>query len=141
MNLLVKTLLLLSLYGIAPINPALACSCAPPPAPSQARDNATAVFSGKASKVETSETQKKVTIKVDKVWKGEVFETTLVTTCSNGACCGYGFTEGESYLIYAYKAEHHTDYRVTLCSRTTRLADAKSDLQELGEGKAPQKKE
>ena len=125
------------LAGALPLA-AYACSCVPPPPPKQSLDNASAVFSGKVTKTEKTDFQLKATIQVENVWKGDVTETTVVTTCSNGACCGFGFAEGESYLIYAFKPAN-ADFSANMCSRTKRLADAGDDLKELGAGQPPKK--
>ena len=123
--------------------PAHACSCAPLPAPQEAKEKARAVFSGEVIKIEPWYVGKKVTVKVDRVWKGEVTETTAVITYSDLACCGYSFKEKNSYLIYTHKsenAEHNgVSDGVNSCSRTKELSKASEDLKALGEGEAPKK--
>jgi hypothetical protein len=44
-----------------------------------------------------------------------------VTTCGNGACCGYFFETGQAYVVYATGEGKALD--VSLCSRTRPLAD------------------
>jgi hypothetical protein len=45
------------------------------------------------------------------------------------AACGYPFTIGTKYLVYA--SSDGNAYRASLCSRTARLADARNDLELL----------
>ncbi len=109
---------------------ATACRCMPPPAPDKALEQATAVFAGTVQKVLLPAGQgvKTVTLNVEQAWKGLQHRKPVVTvtTCANGACCGYGFQEGEGYLVYAHGEANA--FTVSLCSRTRPLANADDDI-------------
>lgn len=122
---------------------AFACSCAPPGTPTAEMTNATAVFAGVVTNVEAptgaivrSDDPVTVTFEVTQVWKGPRRQTLIVTTVRDSATCGYNFTAGQAYLVYA---RGETDaLTVSLCSRTAPLITALTDLYQLGEGAAPQ---
>lgn len=126
---------MLALMGVVMFcESAQACSCAPPPPPPQALERAAAVFSGKVTKIEqVNDFSKRVTIALDRTWKGVEGAEVAVYTASNGAACGYGFKEGESYLIYTYKTDRGQE--TNICTRTRGIADAAEDIKALGEGK------
>ena len=69
---------------------------------------------------------------VDRVWKGQAGETMSLGTAQYGASCGFTFVEGEKYLVYS-----HDGATVSLCSRTKLIANAREDLDALGEGNLP----
>ncbi len=58
-----------------------------------------------------------------------------VHTSRDEASCGYDFTAGKEYLIYANGSAANLE--VNLCSRTTLLATAVTDLLILGTGEVP----
>lgn len=94
-----------------------------------------AVFSGRVVDVQPSGESRsgvlKVTFQVAEVWKGIDAPTVSVVTPSNSAACGYGFTKGKSYLVYAYE-EPEGKRQVSLCSQTKTLESAKPDFAILG---------
>ena len=108
-----------------------ACSCLPPPPADQAFTQAAAVFVGTVQQVKRAEqlNVKFVTLQVEQAWKGAVTKRVTVQTCIDGACCGYGFQEKESYLVYAHGAGKSLS--VSLCSRTRPLAQADDDIAAL----------
>jgi hypothetical protein len=117
---------------------AVACSCMMPPPPPKALEQAAAVFSGKVTKIDANQGHRKtITLSVDRTWKGIDTETVTLTTGSGGGDCGYGFKDGEAYLVYAYRGgdEENGPLGTSICSRTRPIADAKEDLEALGEGK------
>lgn len=120
---------------------ALACSCAPPPEPKKALEQAAAVMLAEVVKIDEGEQTKTVTLKVEKWWKGGDKPELTVSTAKHGATCGYGFQKGGKYLIYAHGGEKGQTLRVSLCSRTRTKdqAEKSGDFKELGEGKAPTK--
>ena len=81
-----------------------------------------------------------VKFQVERWWKGEAAsEIFLVTTqtkiadgTSSGSSCDYSFTEGESYLIYAFGKEN--ELRTNFCRRTRLLSKTEEDMKILGEG-------
>jgi len=77
-----------------------------------------------------------VEFKVNTVWKGEINETTFVTT--GWSSCHFGFDDidvGEEYIVYASEI----DWGLTVdgCSRTRPASNAQEDLEFLGEGWSP----
>ncbi|WP_238652384.1 hypothetical protein [Paenibacillus piscarius] len=141
-----------------------ACSCAVPSSPVEAMEKSTAVFEGtvtsmeKSSKlVQSSGDPVYVTFLTGAHWKGEVGEQITVSTAQSSASCGFEFTEGERYLVYARGgaegangtggadggaggtegtkgADGKAKLTVSLCSRTTLYSNAQEDLNELGAG-------
>lgn len=80
-----------------------------------------------------------VTFQVGSRWKGELGEKVTVTTASSGASCGFEFTKGERYIVYAGGEETAgeggtTKLTASLCSRTALFSGAEEDLNELGAG-------
>jgi hypothetical protein len=126
---------LMAVLAIPP-RPAYACSCVPPPPPQVDREQATAVFAGTVSALGGSsplnEGDIMVTFELQEVWKGPEGPQLTLVTASNSAACGYAFTQGESYLVYA--DVQGNQLRTNLCTRTTLLALANSDLEALGPG-------
>jgi len=118
--------------------PANACSCLKPPPPLEAKERAAAVFSGTVIGQESSQFEVKVNFKVRRVWKGNIGDTVSVITNTNSAACGINFRDRQSYLVYAFKNENQL--RTNLCSRTKLIDRASEDLQELGSGIRPNRK-
>ena len=119
---------------------ARACTCDPEVPPRAALQSATAVFLGEATYQETiykkvSENKGKVSFVaevlvkfvVEKSWKGAKNKEFIIRTSEEG--CGYKFTLGEKYLVYAYGKDI---LATSGCTRTRSLADARDDLKELG---------
>ena len=71
-----------------------------------------------------------VSFRVSEVWKGPERETLEVTTESQGSACGYSFSEGRKYLVYAMGRK----MKVNACGETTPLSEARADLEALGNG-------
>ena len=122
-----------------------ACSCLAPPPPLEALDGSSAVFTGRVVKSSPGfyfDRFASVEFEVETVWKGSVTSTTFVYVWPEVAC-GYGrFRLGEDYLVYAYRDAFPHDEGddilfVSLCSRTRPFEYAEEDLQELGDGWAP----
>lgn len=126
---------------LLPAAPASACSCAMPKPPEEALRDATAVFSGRAVRIErpvfspSSLDPVSVAIGVDRWWKGPGTARVTVKTAREGASCGYGFIEGREYLVYAYGDGN--DLGVSACSRTKPLVSAGEDIAALGRGTPP----
>jgi len=94
-----------------------------------------AIFEGTVSKIAPNAATEfrglEVTLTAKRAWKGVESEEVAVLTASNGAVCGYPFAEGSTYLVYAYRKG--TDpLRVSLCSLTKPIDQAKADLAHLG---------
>lgn len=121
------------------------CTCDPKPEAGQALLKANAVFVGQVRSIdviykqisESGSTKSfvaevEIKFEVQEAWKGADNKEILVRTSQGG--CGYQFSVGKKYLVYAYDE----DGLITSgCTRTNSLADAKSDLKELGK---PRKK-
>jgi hypothetical protein len=73
-----------------------------------------------------------VTFEVSAHWKGNPGSELELLTEQDSACCGYGFTAGEEYLVYA-NLHHETQRPEThLCMGTKPSAWAEEDLEILG---------
>lgn len=114
------------------------------PKVSEEMNNKTAIFSGKAIKVTPPEQKEimssadpvSVTFEVDKVWKGEVKQKTVVRTALSSASCGIeDFAVNTEYVVYAYGAMDQLE--TNICDRTKPLASAGEDIAELGKGYEP----
>jgi hypothetical protein len=126
---------------------AFGCSCVPEDISltpgkrvKRAVESAGAVFSAKvvAVKIDDSENQQiTFTVEVVKVWKGRTPRFTTVSTGSNSAMCGYAFSVGETYLIYA-GGKSADGFHTTHCTRTARL-NVTSDVRYLGKGRKPRR--
>lgn len=129
----------MALLLMAP-SPASACSCMEAPAPTEALEDADAVFLGEV--VETRGTGGEfdgelfARIAVEEVWKGEVAELVDVRTQLDSAMCGYHFTAGDRDLIYAQQGDDG-GYSTHLCTRSAPADAAGEDLTAFGEGQAP----
>ncbi len=120
-----------------------ACSCANVTV-QQAFEQSSAVFVGKVlDQAEVFDPHEDsgvigrryaVRFEVQAYWKGDVPSQAIVY--DSFTSCGIGFTEGSSYLVYAYERQPG-EWTTHLCSRTKELAGAEEDLQELGEGRTP----
>jgi hypothetical protein len=119
---------------------ALACTCVPPPSPTEAREDAAAVFSGKVVQIKRHKPAEdifggvEVVFRVDRAWKGVNKGTARVFTSSQSAACGYRFSKGHTYLVYA-SGNSRGRLSTSICSRTKRLKDAREDLDALAAGK------
>ena len=120
---------------------AYACKCAEPEAPSAALASAKAVFQGEVSAIQDTGNELVVTLRVPRAWKGiDSAEEAKVRTRRDSAACGYPFTVGENYLVYASELEPAQDgvsLQVLRCGRTRPLAEADDDIRELGLGAIP----
>lgn len=119
-------------------DPAHACSCVPID-PRQAFERADAVFEGRVLEIEraTDPTSPiRVTLAVVQHWKGIDTERAVLETSAGGtAACGVPFEVHTSWLVYA--AREGGALTASLCSRTSRIEDAREDLAALGAGVVP----
>ena len=126
-----------------------ACKCAAPGAPAEELAKFDAVFTGRVISIEHSfdpngttvspEDRTTVGFEVSNVWKGNILKSMDVTTPPTGGSCGFAFIEGEEYIVYASDSAYGDNgYTVSICSRTALLEEAQADIDELGEGNAPQ---
>ena len=142
---LVLALMLSILWFVGNAGQAHACSCGPPVSPPIALEMASAVFTGRIVSIQLNPDdpyEHVVEFKVNAVWKGSIYETMYVTTYLTGASCGYAHFEVDGeYIVYAgdrYRHGNRDGYSVGFCLRTGPLVRATADLEELGEGRAPE---
>ena len=126
-----------------------ACSCAQPGPPSEELEESSAVFAGTVVSIQHSydpdgrsvsrDDRSTIGFEVSSVWKGTVYENMLITTSPTGGSCGFSFVEGQEYIVYAYDSPYvDGGYTTGICTRTALLEHAQEDIDELGEGRAPQ---
>ncbi len=141
-------LVLSMLWLLANAGQAYACKCVEPGPPSEEIGVFDAVFAGKVVSIEHNFEPNATTlgpgdfttvgIAVSTVWKGIVHEDMYVTTPPTGGSCGFTFTEGEEYILYAHhSAVPDKGYSVSICSRTALLSQAQADRDAFGDGDAP----
>ena len=127
---------------------AYACKCAQPGPPSEEMEKFVAVFAGRVVSIEhsfdpgaatvTPDDRTTVGLEVSTVWKGAVHQDMYVTTPPTGGSCGFTFTEGEEYILYAHDSAYDDGgYTVSICSRTALLSQAQADIEAFGDGDAP----
>lgn len=137
-------LLLAIVAGLLGITPgrSCACFCIPPGSPAEELARSTAVFSGQVINIAPSSDpvwgdveSVRVTFRVSNVWKGPSRSTLAVLTARSGINCGYEFSAGQEYLVYAHGTEDRLE--VWACSRTQPLSAVSEDLAALGAGNIP----
>ena len=114
-----------AVIGLCAAQLAHACSCAPPPPPKKALESASAVFVGKVTGVEREGFRMTVSFEVSTSYKGVKTKKATVGTASNSAACGFGFTEGESYLVYCYSPDEGKTLSTNICTRTRRISGSR----------------
>lgn len=128
-------------------HPTYACSCAEPGTPLQELAAADAVFIGKVmgggpSPIYTFQnylaqyipfipthydSKRNYSFYVVQSWKGIDQNAITIQTGSGDADCGYTFTQTKDYLVYARRAANGS-YTTSICTRTTEMAYAASDM-------------
>ena len=111
-----------------------ACSCAPPPAPSAARDVSAVVFLGKVTAVSPPSATATVKFSVERVYKGDVPPVVVALTTDGAACGLVGLKPDERWLVYSFEA---SPIRLDSCSRTRLASGGASDFADLGPGHPP----
>lgn len=103
-----------------------ACSCMPPGDLDIKEFNQTeAIFIGTVTKVriDSMAYQRFATFKVtERIKLAPRTKTITIRTALNGATCGIGFREGQTWVVYAGKTSDGT-YITGLCNRTTTVTD------------------
>jgi len=108
-----------------------ACTCVKPKPVKEVYEYTSAIFSGKIISTRLSgKYGRKIIIRVEKSWKGKLPKTVTISTIAVGSMCGYTFTVGKRYLIYA-GGDKATDLSTDICSRTSLLSEAKEDVEIL----------
>jgi hypothetical protein len=137
---------MLSLF--LPFNSAvLACSC---PTVGSLEDrvswwlsNSAAVFTGEVMKLERIQGTREMaaTFSVDEFWKGDLTDTVVVKTEINpGMSCGYDFSIGATYLVYASGREDGLETGRCSGNRQRYDPNAKEQVTILGKSKVPERK-
>lgn len=129
--------------------PAWACSCAMPPLPDQAFTDTSAVFTAEVTGITNlssltgvsqiiatvsswtntspppSYYEDKVSLRLLNSWKGVT--TPTVTIATDTSTCGYPFTVGRQYIIYADPSPDGI-LKTNGCTRTSELPYASADM-------------
>ncbi len=109
----------------------------PKPPPCEAYWQASAVFIGRVTSLASIPVkedgydthQNQVHFLVEKIFRG--IDSPEVDLFIAATSCAYGFTKGETYLVYAYRNEKANQLSTSNCSRTQPAAQAVEDLQYL----------
>lgn len=135
----------LVLAGGPQADKAYACSCAGTRDVEETFERSAAVFSGEVVKAEEVSPESSdppdpgdpflgpVTFEVEEAWKGASKDSVVVYGQGPEVSCGIDFERGETYLVYAGRADGYltTDY----CGRTKPLSFAGSDVNELNDAR------
>ncbi len=131
------------------------CSCVGEANPKQALKSADRVFRGKVLRVEAFDVPvtlfgsdskhtvpfKRYTIQIEKMLKGKILRRQIAVTTGVGhGDCGFNFTEGKEYIIYAtWRTQFLNDEPTVrrflytdICTRTT--DDVEAEMQAIGAG-------
>lgn len=132
---------LLLLFSLALItigsNDGLACSCVLPlpaiPLEQQvreARKQANAVFVGNVLAVNEDQDKFVMVVKfqIERSWKQIRAQEIVITTGRGHGDCGFPFTVGMKYLVYAYSADDGK-FSTGICSRTKKVSE--NETQEI----------
>ena len=116
---------------------AQACSCAVLQTEEDKVQDSAAVFSGTVTSIDESQLSPnegpplgKVVFRVQDGIKGVSTDSVEVYGYGYEASCGIQFEKGESYLVYAYRAEEDAKgpLATNICQATKPLADADADI-------------
>ena len=124
MNKYICFILLLT-FIILPGKELRACSCIPPPPPSEEFENSDAVFLALVTSFEQVGQYRVAKIRLLKRWKGD--KVGEIFTSLNSGLCGFDFVVGKTYVIYAFMNEDGELY-TNICTRTASLEQAGDDL-------------
>ena len=113
-----------------------ACSCAAFGSTEEAYEAADAVFVGEVSNFEARGNgieNRDIEFSITKVFKGGTDAEQTLQTPSDSAACGYEFTKGEKYLVFANRWGDETvgPLTVSLCSMTQLESEADDELVDL----------
>ncbi len=113
--------------------PAKACSCIDPGPPCQTYGKSSAVFSGQVIEIVPFEVegypQKLVRFAVSEAFRGIAGSSVEIATGNGGGDCGYPFSIGENYLVYAHRSSQGNRLYASICSRTGPLSEASQDIE------------
>lgn len=122
----------------APADPAAACSCAVGGRADSLR-GASTVFFGALVERGRDKRWVEYTFEVDEVYKGSTTRVTRVWTGVSGSTCGLpGLSEGQEYLVFAFRPPKDERLFVGLCGGTTSARGAVAQVEALtGPGSPP----
>lgn len=115
---------------------AYGCSCVEKRAPCPVIGSADVVFIGKVVAVNENFTTWKVRVTVDVTEWFRGTATAKVTITMDLWGCGYGFTPGRTYLVYAY-GPNEEELSTNVCTRTAPIEEATEDLKSLRAPRVP----
>ena len=98
-----------------------ACSCMGPQAPCEATWRVDSVFVAQVVRVERTSTHVRAHLMSLETLHGPS-GIVSVDTGTGGGDCGYGFQQGETYLIYA-RGDRSGRYSTGICDRTRRISE------------------
>ena len=110
-----------------------ACSCPEIADPLTSLEQSTAVFAGRVLNISLDDVpatsadirMKKIDFSVSRAWKGIERIKIRFETASSHVACGYDFSVGNEYLVYA--SGEKGNLQVSVCSRTQELAKVSSE--------------
>jgi hypothetical protein len=117
-----------SLMASLVASPVMACDCMEQSLEDAVRAN-DLVFRGTVTNLKRPSDphgRVKVSVKVERAWKGQLSGEVTIFTPADSAMCAYEFASGHEYLIYATSAAKGGP-EVSLCSRTKRTNIAGPD--------------
>lgn len=128
---LTRSALLLCLLSLS-VQAAYGCECLVKGSPRKELKKAKAVFVGEVVEAGVGGKSSSYKFRVERYWKGERDE--LIVVSGAYGTCSVPFAIGQRWLVYAYDDERG-GLMCDICTRTTPLADADSDLKALGKSK------
>lgn len=134
-----KTTALIFAFYLMSLSTAYACRCQPTGTPTEELADSDAVFSGRVIKIVNRKSgdppiSVEAVFTVVKAWKGVEKKQVSVYTASHSTMCGFKFSKGERYLIYA-NLNDKKELFTSFCTRTKSLDNAREDIEELDKNK------
>lgn len=131
-----SSIFILVWLAIVCVSETVACSCGGGGTPCQEFWRAEAVFVGTVVGSERASVRtgnlplagRLVRFNVSESVRGASASQAEVITGLGGGDCGYPFTHGETYIVYASRNEEDGLLYTSTCTRTRRLADAAEDI-------------
>jgi hypothetical protein len=124
--------------GSASVQDAHACSCEPPLEPEEEYERVDYIFAGEVVQISDPDSDNYVDVhfEVSKSWKGVGHREISFGTAADGDACGFDFSEGSEYLVYASDndAGYGPDIVTGICRLTGPLIPADDELMVLGTG-------
>ncbi len=90
-----------------------------------------AIFVARAEVLASGSGTQRTRLHIADVFKGTLPRTLEVLSTGLGGSCDYAFMPDASHLVYAYRDKKDGTWKVSLCSRTTTVDQAREDLAAL----------